>query len=189
MGIFEINSLPLQDAFIHGQDEIVDSLLIHTSKQTYIKRIVYILHVMKDGVVKNFNYNYLQILFSKVIKNDLNFERIIFQRQFDGSIIILLHCSYINKLVEINKDQIIKFLTDIFVNYRIFVDLFLEARLLDIMQWRASQPFHHLLPQELQWSSISNIGFCGDWFDSKSCKGVESAIHSSIRLAKLLNWK
>ena len=56
------------------------------------------------------------------------------------------------------------------------------------MDWRASQPFNHSLPKELQWSSISKIGFCGDWFDFNSVGGVESAMNSSIRLAKLLNF-
>ena len=75
----------------------------------------------------------------------------------------------------------------LFVNYRIFLDLFLQARLIDKMDWRASQPINHLLPKELQWSSSSKIGFCGDWFDFNCPGGVESAINSSIRLAKLLN--
>ena len=57
------------------------------------------------------------------------------------------------------------------------------------MDWRASQPLNNLLPKELQWSSNSKIGFCGDWFDLKSGGGVESAMNSSIRLAKLINWK
>ena len=54
------------------------------------------------------------------------------------------------------------------------------------MDWRASQPLNNLLPKELQWSSSSKIGFCGDWFDLNSCGGVETAMNSSIRLVKLL---
>ena len=56
------------------------------------------------------------------------------------------------------------------------------------MSWRASHAINNLLPKELQWSSISKIGFCGDWFDFNSYGGVESAMNSSIRLAKLMNW-
>ena len=67
------------------------------------------------------------------------------------------------------------------------MDLFLQAKLIDKMDWKASQALHHLLPKELQWSSSSKIGFCGDWFDSNSCEGVETAMNSSIRLVKLLN--
>ena len=55
------------------------------------------------------------------------------------------------------------------------------------MDWTASQPLNHLLPKELQLSSTSNIGFCGDWFDLNSFGGVETAMNSSIRLAKLIN--
>ncbi len=187
--ILKIKSLPLRDALLHGKDEVVDSVLRQISKQTYIKRRVYILYAANSKVVSNFNHSYLQIIFSKVITDNLNFERIIFQRQLDGSIIIVLHCYYINNILEINNDQIIKSLTKIFVNYKSFLDLFLQSRLIDKMDWRASQPLNHLLPKELQWSSISNVGFCGDWFNLHGSGGVESAMNSSIRLAKLLNWK
>ncbi len=185
----KINSLPLRDAFSPGKDTVVDSLLRETRKLTYIKRKIYILYVSNLAVIQKFNRKYLQIFFSNVIKDDYNFERIIFQRQSDGSMIIVLHCTYINNIIEINLDNIIKSLMMLFVNYRIFLDLFLQATLLDQMDWRASQPFNHLVPKELQWSSNSNIGFCGDWFDLNCRAGVESALNSSIRLSKLLNWK
>ena len=186
MKIVKTTSLPLRDAFVPGQDRIVDSLLRETRKLTYIKRKIYILYNKNLAVVKNFNHQYLQILFSNVIKENLNFERIIFQRQSDRSMIIILHCSYINNLPEINIDNITKSLISIFAKYQIFLDLFVDARLIDKMDWRASQPLHNLLPKELQWSSSSKIGFCGDWFDENSCGGVESAMNSSIRLVKLL---
>ncbi len=186
--ILKISSLPIRDAFIPGEDKVVDALLKKISKQKYIKRTVYILYVPKSEAVKNFNNNYLQILFSKVIREDLNFEKIIFQRQLNRSMIIALHCSYTKNFLDLSKNNIIKTLTTIFVNYQIFLDLFLQAILIDKMEWRASQPLNHLVPRELQWSSISNIGFCGDWFDFDSYRGAESAMNSSIRLAKILKF-
>ncbi len=117
----------------------------------------------------------------------MNFERIIFQIQSDGSMIILLHCSYFDKLIDIDTDKIVQSLITIFANYHIFLDLFLDARLIDKMEWRASQPINNLLSKDLQWSSMSNIGFCGDWFDLNCCGGVETAMNSSIRLAKLID--
>ena len=185
--ILNINSLPLRDAFIPGEDQVVDALLKETIKLTYIMRKVYIFYVSNFSLVQSFNHQYLQIIFSNAIKEDLNFERIIFQRQSDGSMIMALHCSYINNLPEININNIIKALTSLFVNYKVFLDLFLEASLIDKMDWRASQPLDHLLPNELQWSDKSKIGFCGDWFDTNSCRGVESAMHSSLGLVKFLN--
>ena len=118
----------------------------------------------------------------------MNFERIIFQRQSDGSIIITLHCYYISNIIDIETDNILKSLLSIFVNYQIFLDLFVQARLIDKMDWRASQPLNNLLSKDLQWSSINNIGFCGDWFNLNSFGGIETAMNSSIRLAKLINW-
>ena len=136
---------------------------------------------------QNFNYQYLQIIFANVIRKDSNFERIIFQRQSDGSIIIALHCSFINNLPEINIYNITKSLISLFGNYKIFLDLFLQASLIDKMDWRASQPLNNLLSKELQWSCSSKIGFCGDWFDMNSCVGVESAMSSSLRLVNFVN--
>ena len=187
--ILNTTYLPLRDSMILGKDDVVDSVLRETSKLSYIKRKIYILYVSNLEVVNNFNYIYLQILFENVIKDDLNFERIIFQGQSDGSMIIVLHCSYTGTLIDINSDNIIKCLLSLFQNYIKFLDLFLEAKIIDTMKWRASQPLNHLLPKELQWSANSNIGFCGDWFDMDCLGGIESAINSSIRLAKLLSWK
>ena len=185
--ILKINSLPLRDAFIPGKDKVVDALINQTRKLTYIMRKIYIFHASNLSLSQNFKHQYLQILFSNVIKEDSNFERIIFQRQSDGSIIIVLHCSYTNSLPEININNIIQFLKSLFANYQIFLDLFLQANLIDTMHWRASQPLNHLLSKKLQWSDTSKIGFCGDWFDMNSCRGVESAMKSSIRLVKLLS--
>jgi renalase len=185
--ILKTKTIPLRDAFIPGKDSIVDSVLRETSKLNYIKRKIYILYVSNLVLVQSFNYQYLQILFSNVIREDLNFERIIFQRQTYGSMVILLHCTYINNMSEINIDNILKSLIALFAKYQDFLDLFLQARLIDTMDWRASQPLNNLLPKELQWSSSSKIGFCGDWFDMDSRGSVESAMKSSIRLTKLLN--
>tara|TARA_Y100001968_G_C19397332_1_gene739087 strand:+ start:674 stop:1783 length:1110 start_codon:yes stop_codon:yes gene_type:complete len=184
--ILKIDYLPLRKAIIPGKDKVVDSIIRLTKKQVYLRRKTYILYVSSSKVVKNFNHRYLQIYFSNVIEEAINFERVIFQMQSDGSMIIVLHCSNINNLLEI--DEIIKSLKKIFVKHQSFIDLFLQARLIDEMEWRASQPLNHLLPKELQWSSVSNVGFCGDWFDLNSFPGVETAMNSSIRLADLFNF-
>tara|TARA_B100000579_G_C22437494_1_gene668284 strand:+ start:271 stop:498 length:228 start_codon:yes stop_codon:yes gene_type:complete len=57
-----------------------------------------------------------------------------------------------------------------------------QAKVIDKMNWRASQPINNLLPKELQWSSTSNIVFCGDWFDFDGSAGVEVAMNSLISL-------
>ena len=90
----------------------------------------------------------------------MNFERIIFQRQSYASIIITLHCYYISNIIDIETDNIVKSLISIFVKYQIFLDLFVQAILIDKMDLRASQPLNHLLSKDLQWSLINNIGFC-----------------------------
>ncbi len=79
-----------------------------------------------------------------------------------------------NNLPEIDIDNIIKSWISLFGNYEIFLDLFLQATLIDIIDCRTSQPISHLLSKELEWSDNSKIGFCGDWFDLNGCGGVES---------------
>ena len=187
--IMRSESLPLRDAFKLGQDKVVDSLLRESCKLNYIKRRVYIFYVSNFALVQKFNHNYLQVIFSNGIKKRLNFERIIFQRQSDGSMIILLHCYYLNNLLDIDIDNTMTFLKSLFANHLIFIDLFLHAKLINTMDWRASQVLNQLIPKELQWSSTSKIGFCGDWFNMNSNGGVESAMNSSIRLVKILNEK
>ncbi len=76
-----------------------------------------------------------------MIREDFNFERIIFQRQSDSSMIILLYSCSQDNLLEI--DSVIKSLISLFVNYREFVDLFLHARHIENMDWRASQPMKY----------------------------------------------
>ena len=124
--------------------------------------------------------------FSECLHDDFSFERIIFQMQRDGSMIIILNCSYISTFVDIKLEQIFQILRRIFIKEKKYLNLFDHAILLDTMDWRASQPINNLLSKELQWSSISNIGFCGDWFDFGKFSRVESAMNSSIRLAKIL---
>ena len=185
--ILQINSVPLRDAFIPGEDVIVDSVLREIKKQNYISRKIYIFHISNSAVVQNFNNQYLHIRFSKVIMDNLNFERIIFQRQSDGSMILALHCFYISNLINSNSESVVNSLRAVFENHQRFLDLFLQARLIDTMDWRASQPLNGLLPKQLQWSQISKIGFCGDWFDLNSSSGLETAMKSAIRLVKLIN--
>ena len=185
--ILDISSIPLRDAFVIGKDNVVDSLLAKTSKLTYIKRKVYILYVSNYSLICKFNHKYLQIVFSKVIRDNLNFEKIILKIQSDGAMVISLYCSYVNTHFDTSIDNTIKSLISLFINYRTFQDLISASRLVDVMDWRASQPLHHLIPKELQWSSSSKIGFCGDWFSWNDIIGVEAAMNSSIRLAKLIN--
>tara|TARA_B100000579_G_C22839234_1_gene860523 strand:- start:2125 stop:3240 length:1116 start_codon:yes stop_codon:yes gene_type:complete len=184
--ILKVNSLPVRDALLEGKDYIVDSLIRKISKQEYIKRRNYILFVSSKSIVKNFKYKYLQVIFSETIKDEFKFEKIIFQIQLDGSMIIILHSAYINKLYK-KFESVIPSLMLIFAKQKQFVDLFLEARVIDQMDWRASQPINNFLSQDLQWSSNNNIGFCGDWFDAGKCSRVEAAMTSSIRLSNLLN--
>ena len=184
--ILKIDSLPLRLAFKNGEDKIVDSLLKKISFQKYIKRKNYILYVPNSEIVKNFNHQYLQIFFSDSIKEYFNFERIIFQRQLDRSMIIVLHCYYTHGFFDISFDTIIQTLIRIFFKHKKFLDLYLNAQYFDKMDWRASQPISNLLPKDLQWSSASKIGFCGDWFEAGNCGKAEAAMLSSIRLTKLL---
>ena len=183
--IMNVQNIPLRNAFSKGQDELIEDLLLETSKLEYLKRKNYILLIKKSLCVESFNYKYLQILFSQAIKEKFRYEKIVFQKQLDGSLIIVLHCSYFNNLIDINLRSIINDMTYIFRNHQNFLDLFLKAQQFDIMNWRASQPINNLVSQKLQLSLANNIGFCGDWFDVPGCSAVERAMNSSLNLVKL----
>ena len=101
--------------------------------------------------------------------------------------VVVLNCAYINNIFSNNIENLIKVLKDILIKYQNFTDLFSQLTLFDIMDWRASQPINNFVSQDLQWSSRSNVGFCGDWFYSDSCTGIESAMNSAIRFAKIIN--
>ena len=188
--ILKIKSLPLSDAFVRENDCIVDSLIEKTRRQKYISRRNYIFYVPSSETSNDFKYQYLQILFSHIISINFKFERIIFQMQSDRSIIIVLHCVYNGKSFDIQTYKIIESLITIFAKHKTFLDLFLTAECIDVMDWRASQPINNLVPQKkLQWSSKSNIGFCGDWLEFEGSGGVEVAMNSSLKLAQCLTWE
>ena len=100
---------------------IVDSVIDKICKQKYIKRRNYIFHISDQQIVNNFNNKYLQVCFSSVIRASYNFEKIIFQMQLDGSMIVILHCSYIDYFFDTNFNEIIILLCEIFVNHQNFV--------------------------------------------------------------------
>tara|TARA_B100000700_G_scaffold234904_1_gene260408 strand:+ start:552 stop:1673 length:1122 start_codon:yes stop_codon:yes gene_type:complete len=185
LDIMKIKTLPLRNAFSKGEDELIEALIRETSTQKHLKRRNYILYIRKSSCVEKFTYKYLQMFFSQDIQAESNFEKIIFQKQSDGSMVIVLHCSYINKFVDKTLDMILSKMIKIFCKHENFVDLFRKANLIDEMDWRASQPLDKLVPNNLQFSLRSSIGFCGDWFDFDGCSGVERAMKSSIRLARL----
>ena len=185
LDVKNINNVPLRDAINEGEDEIVDSILEEIKKQKYIKRRNYIFHSTNSLIVKNFNYEYLQVYFSQKLREKYNLERIIFQIQVDGSMIVVLHSLYLNEPFDI--EFIIKSITNIFCKHKKFTDLFSQLKLIDTMDWRASQPISNFVSEKFQWSARNNIGFCGDWLMSEPCGSVEGAMNSSIRLVKLLN--
>tara|TARA_B100000214_G_C23962638_1_gene626086 strand:+ start:1334 stop:2443 length:1110 start_codon:yes stop_codon:yes gene_type:complete len=187
LDIINIDRPPIQDAFVNVSDYIVDAVIKKTKKQKYIKKKNYILLASSPEIVNNFRYDYLQLMFSNSINEEYSFERIIFQRQPNSSIIIILHCSYYKEIYDIDYEVIIEYLMRIFQGHKIFSNLFIDSQLINKMNWRASQPIGNLLPKEFQWSSISEIGFCGDWIDIDGVCGVQAAMESSIRLAKLIN--
>ena len=68
--------MPIIDTVLPGKDEVVDSLLRETRKLTCLKSRVYILYVPNMSIVQKINHKYLQICFSDVIRDDLNFKEL-----------------------------------------------------------------------------------------------------------------
>ena len=175
-------------------NEIIDL----TNKQEYIKRINFLIFTKKNSNLEGvFNKDIIHFIFNDNSHKDIGFERIIFQKQFDNSLGIVIHTR--NMELFINKYQVEdkrflyqsisnKLNTFLIKNKIIFKDLLFDD--ISMMNWRASQPIGEAIPERLQLCEEYNIGFCGDWFKQEGYGSVQGAILSGLKLSnKFINYQ
>lgn len=190
--ILNINQIPLRKAIAKNKDKKIDLLLNSLSKQTFIPRLTFLIYTnenytYKDSYSKKYRYFYLE----KNLENKFKFERIIFQRQDNNKLGIVIHTkdidfitSYINeKDKNLFKQIIIEKFNELFEG-NLSVNLITFNEKISIMQWRASQPSGCAVPLSLQLSKKCRVGFCGDWFDTEGFGRIEGAILSALILAE-----
>jgi len=161
-------------------------------KQSFIPRLTFLIYTNENYSYKDF-YSKKQRYFNlrKNLENKYKFERIIFQRQDNNKLGIVVHTknidfinSYINgKDEDFFKQTIFANFNELFSNnYSVNQLTYNEG--ISIMQWRASQPSGCAVPLSLQLSKKYRIGFCGDWFEGEGFGRIEGSILSALILEK-----
>lgn len=193
--ILNIKQIPLRKAIPIKKDKKIDLLLKSLDKQSFIPRLTFLIYThenysYKDFYCKKQRYFYL----NNNLENKYKFERIIFQRQDNHNLGIVVHIknidfidSYINaKDEEVFKQKIITNFNELFEDNLLVNKLTFNEKI-SIMKWRASQPSGLGVPLSLQFSRKYRIGFCGDWFEGEGFGRIEGSILSALILEKKLN--
>ena len=190
--ILDTNQIPLRKAIPINKDKKIDLLLNFLDKQTFIPRLTFLIYTnenysYKDCYSKKNRYLYLK----KNLENKYKFERVIFQRQDNNKLGIVVHTknidfinSYINAKDEYYfKQKIFKNFNDLFKGNDSINQLICNEKI-SIMNWRASQPSGSSVPLSLQLCRKYKIGFCGDWFEGEGFARIEGSILSALLLSK-----
>ena len=190
LDILNVDEIPLRKAINKKNNIKIEEIIRFTNNQEYIKRINFLIFTKKNYNLEGiFNKNIIHFIFNQKAEKDVGFERIIFQRQFDNSLGIVLHTrnmeSIINKYERdknlLNKYISTKLNTFLIKNHIAFKNLLLED--ISRMNWRASQPIGEGIPERLQLCEEFNIGFCGDWIQLEGYGSVYGAILSGLKLS------
>ena len=191
LDILNLGKIPLREAINKENNSKIDEILNLTSKQEYIKRTNFLIHTKKNFRLEgDFNKEIIHFIFNKNVQKDIGFERIIFQKQFDNSLGIVVHTRNIDFFIDKNgiddkkilyqyvSNTLNTFLTKNKITYK---NLLLDD--ISRMNWRASQPLGEGIPERLQLCDEYNIGFCGDWIQLEGYGTVLGAILSGLNLS------
>ena len=190
--ILNVKEIPLREAINKRNNIKIDQILEHTKKQEYTKRINFLIFTKKNCNLEGvFDKEIIHFIFNQKLQKDIGFERIIFQKQFDDSLGIVIHTR--DKQFNINNYEtedkkflyldVSKKLNNFLIkNNIIFENLLIED--ISRMNWRASQPLGEGIPERLQLIEEYNIGFCGDWFQIEGYGSALGAILSGLKLSK-----
>jgi len=190
--ILNINQIPLRKAIPTNYDKKIDLLLNFLEEQSFIPRLTFLIYTNENYSYKDF-YSKKQRYFylTKNLENKYKFERIIFQKQDNNKLGIVVHTKnieFINSYLdakdeEFFKQKIIKNFNKLFEDNSVVNKLTFDVDI-SIMKWRASQPSGIAVPLSLQFSRKYRIGFCGDWFEGDGFGRIEGSILSALILEK-----
>ena len=190
--ILDINHIPLRKAIPINKDKKIDLILNILEKQTFIPRLTFLIYTNENYSYKDFYQKKNRYFFlKKNLENKYKFERIIFQRQDNQKLGIVVHTrnlDFINSFINTNdedlfKQKIFTYFNQLFEGNS-FVSKLICNEKISIMKWRASQPSGYPVPLSLQVSKKSRIGFCGDWFSGEGFGRIEGAILSALLLVQ-----
>jgi len=189
--ILNVGEIPLRKAINKKNNIKIDQIIKFTNNQEYIKRINFLIYTKKNFNLEGiFNKDIIHFIFNQKAQRDIGFERVIFQRQFDKSLGIVLHTrnmeNIINKYEREDRNILYKYLSNKLNTFLIHNHIAFKNLLLDDisrMNWRASQPIGEGIPNRLQLCEEYNLGFCGDWVQLEGYGSVYGAILSGLKLS------
>ena len=191
--ILNVREIPLRKAIIKEKNNKIDEIIKLTNNQEYIKRtnfLIFTKNLYLNGV---YDKEIVHFIFNQNLQKDTGFERIIFQKQYDNSLGIVIHTKNMGLIIskdESEKNKIYQYISNklnIFLNKNHITSKNLLLDDISIMNWRASQPIGDGIPERLQLCEEYNIGFCGDWIQLSGYGSVLGAISSGLRLSKKFN--
>ncbi|MDC3119289.1 NAD(P)-binding protein [Prochlorococcus sp. AH-716-K03] len=195
LDILKVNQIPLRKAIPENNDKKIDKIINLLTKQDYVQRLTFLIYTKINYCYKdNYKNKFRYFILSKLLEEKFKFERIIFQKQSNNNLGIVIHTKN-NEFIEEffhfqNKD---KFKEKILINFNQlfdksnFINKLNDYQDLSIMIWRASQPSGLAIPEVLQVCENYNIAFCGDWFDFEGFGRIEGAILSALKLSCKIN--
>jgi predicted NAD/FAD-dependent oxidoreductase len=190
--ILNINQIPLRKAIPKNEDKKIDLLLNFLCKQSFIPRFTFLIYTNANYNYKDcYSKKYRYFALNKKLENKYKFERVIFQRQENNNLGIVVHSKnidFFNSDIYANdkdsfKQKIFANFNELFKGNSLINQLTCKEKI-SIMKWRASQPTGCAVPLSLQFSKKYRVGFCGDWFEGEGFGRIEGSILSALILAE-----
>ena len=195
LDIMKINQIPFRKAVPLDKDKKIDKLINLINEQDYIQRLTCLIYTKTDYSYKdNYKNKFRYFLLNNTLEEKFKFERIVFQKQDNNKLGIVIHTKnkkFINEYHQSKNNEIFK--EKLLLNFNLlfdndkYINKLVEYQDISIMKWRASQPNGLRIPENFQICENLNVGFCGDWFDLQGFGRVEGAILSALKLSYKIN--
>ena len=193
--ILKIDQIPLRNAIAKNKEESIDAILHILNKQNYIQRLTFLIYTnSKYSYKDNYKKKYRYFILSNLLEEKFGFERVIFQRQENNKLGIVVHTRNVelindffqsNNIERFKRYLLLKF-NELF-DKNPLINKLIDFQDISVMNWRASQPSGVAIPEYLQVCEKYNIGFCGDWFSFEGFGRTEGAILSALELNIKIN--
>ena len=92
LDILKTNQIPLREAIPINNDKKIDKILNLLNKQEYVQRLTFLIYTKSNYSYKdNYKNRFRYFLLNNLLEEKFKFERIIFQKQINNKIGIVLH--------------------------------------------------------------------------------------------------
>ena len=193
--ILKLKQTPLRKAIPIKMDKKFDKIVNLLKRQHYIKRLTFLIYTNSNYSYKDdYKFSNRYFFLSNLLEEKFKFERVIFQKQSNNKLGIVVHIrniDFINDYFQIKNKEILKNklllkFNEIFADNK-YINELLDYKDISTMIWRASQPSGLGIPENLQVCEKLNLAFCGDWFDMPGFGRIEGAIFSALKLSYKIN--